>query len=207
LLRFILLAALCACGPSKPAQDGSVDSYRANFDSSEQLGDWRCYDGGKWDVRDGWLVCDARETTGGLSILWLSRIVPREVVIEFEAECLDRPGEILAFVCGDGQRYSGYEIAVGGSGNTRVALYKSLEGGNPAARDRLDRRDFQVNKERVYAVKIRQYRNAFRVYVNDDLLLSTSDEQPIQDDRHRYFGFGTIGNLVRFDNLKIERKS
>jgi len=197
---------LCACGGRKATDDGSVESYWADFSSPEEMNNWKCYDSGKWEIRDGWLVCDARQTSSTRSILWLSRILPPSVQLEFEAECLDKPGEILCFLGGDGQSYSGYEITVGGQGNKRVAVYKSAKDGDESAHERLGRENFKLDRERAYAIKLRKYRGSFRVYVNGDLLVSVSDEKPIEDSAHRYFGFSTVGNLVRFDNLKIERK-
>jgi hypothetical protein len=203
----LLSLVLGGCKGKKVGDDGSIAAYRSNFDSPEELNNWKCYDKGKWEVRDGWLVCDSRETTDSRSILWLSRIVSDDVQIEFEAECLDKPGEINCFLNGDGQNYSGYEINIGGPDNRKVAVYKSMKDGDHRVRRRLARESFTLDKERVYAIKIKKYHGSFRVYVNEEAVIATSDEkQPISDSTHRYFGFSTMGNRVRFDNLRIERR-
>jgi len=187
--------------------DGSISTFRSDFDSPDGLKDWKCYDAGKWEIRDGSLICDSRQTTDSRSILWLSRILPDNVTIEFEAECLDKPGEINCFINGDGQTYSGYEVNIGGLDNRKISLYKSLKDGDLQSRRRLAREDCKLDRERVYAVKIKKYRNGFRIYVNEETLISTSDEkQPIGDATHRYFGLSTMGHLVRFAHLRIERK-
>jgi len=197
---------LGACGGKKSIEEGAVESYRSDFRSPAELKNWKCSDGGQWEIREGWLVCDARQTSAGRSILWLNQPLVTDLEIEFEAECLGRPGEIICFLAGDGQTYSGYEVVIGGGGNKKITVYRSTQDGDEKVRDRLDRGTFKTDKDRVYAIKIKKRRGSVRVYVNDQLLVTALDAQPVADANHRYFGFSTVGNLVRFDNLKIERK-
>jgi len=201
----VLSVLVAACGGRKKADDGTISNYRADFRSDKELAFWRCYDQGKWEVRDGWLVADARGTSPSRTILWLTFPLPESVTIEFEGECLDRPGELGCFLYGDGRTYSGYEISVGGD-NKRLGIYKSAKDGDEKTHKRLGRDTIQLVKDRSYAIKIKKYRGSIRLYVNDDLLLQASDQQPITAPDHRFFGLSTVGNLVRFNNLKIEAK-
>ncbi|MCX8036809.1 MAG: hypothetical protein N3D11_07110 [Candidatus Sumerlaeia bacterium] len=203
-----LLVALAlggACG-SKQGKDGTIAIYRAQFNSNAEMMDWQWNDSGQWAVRDGWLEGDARQTSQTRTILWLKQPIPDNLVLEFEGECLDHPGELNCYFFGNGKTLSGYELIVGGSDNKRITLNKITRDGDEASRERLGRESLVLHKERPYAVKVKYYRGAIKVYVNEDLLISTSDEKPDKDAEHRYFGFSTVGNWVRFDNLKIENK-
>ncbi len=194
-----------ACG-SKQSKDGTLAIFRAQFNSNAEMMDWQWNDTGQWAVRDGWLEGDARQTSQTRTILWLRHPIPDDLVMEFEGECLDHPGELNCYIFGNGKTLSGYELIVGGSDNKRITLYKITRDGDEASRERLGRESITLHKERPYAVKIKRYRGSIRVYINEDLLISASDETPIKDAEHRYFGFSTVGNWVRFDNLKIENK-
>ncbi|MBM3334278.1 hypothetical protein FJY63_06420, partial [Candidatus Sumerlaeota bacterium] len=165
----------------------------------------KCYDDGKWDIRDGWLVADARTTTSR-SILWLNRPLPNDIRIECEAECVDQARDLTFIIAGNGHTYSGYEIVIGGSENKRVVLFKCTKETSPTEVKRLARDDFSLMKDRTYTIRIRKYRAAITVSVNDEALLSSSDEQPLDDAHHRYFGFASRGNVVRFDSLRIEER-
>ena len=201
-----LLALLSGCGRRESTDDGSLSTYRADFGSDKELSFWRCYDQGKWEIRDGWLVADARNTSPSRTILWLSFPLPDSVTIEFEGECLDKPGDLYCFLYGDGHQYSGYEIAVGASDNKRIGVYKSNLDGNEDVHKRLGRDAIALTRDRGYAIKVKKYKSSIRLYVNDELIISASDKTPTPDHEHRYFGLSTVGNLVRFDNLKIEVK-
>lgn len=194
-------------GGCKGSGDGSSfgeKQYSTDFSSADELKNWNCYDGGKWEIRDGWLVADARPTKYGRSILWLNIPFVEDVQIEFEAECLDAPNDLNCFIGGNGKEYSGYEIILGGFGNEKIAVYKCNADGDDLSRNRLTREDFSVKKDHVYGIKIKKYRGEFRVYVDDELLIRKQDSNPISDKQHRYFGFSTYKTVVRFDNLKIK---
>jgi len=200
----LLSLLLAGCG-GKPASNEGMIHYRTRFDSPAELKDWKCLDDGKWEVRDGWLVADARSSPT-ISILWLTGPLPQDLQIDFEAECLDERGNFNCFLFGNGKNYSGYEVQIGGSSNKKIILAKAAKDGDSTDHDRMSRANFSVVKNRPYTVKIKVYRGTFRLYVNDELLITKSDPAMTYDGEHRYFGFSSRGNVVRFDNLKIERK-
>lgn len=204
-LATFLAAAFLACGGGGESEDTGLEFYQADFSSPEELKNWKCNDSGKWEIRDGALVADAR-IPQKRSILWLDRPLARNVQIEFEAECLDKPGDINCFINGNGKNYSGYEVIIAGWHNTKVGVYKSMEDGNDLARDRIERDQFEVQKGRLYAIKIKKDGGKIRVYVDDELLITAVDDEPIEDEEHRYFGLSTFENVVRFDNLTIKKR-
>jgi len=200
-----LSVALVGCSAKKEPQDEGLVFYHTDFSSPDELKNWKCNDSGKWEIRKGWLVADAR-IPENRSILWLNKPIARNVQIEFDAECLEEPGDINCFICGNGKNYSGYEVIIGGFNNEKVGVYKSKVDGDDMERKRLEREPFELEKKRVYTVKVKLYKGTIRVYVDNELLITATDNDPIEDPEHRYFGLSTFQNVVRFDNLKIEKK-
>jgi hypothetical protein len=213
LIRWVPIIATAAlfsflvagCG-KRQLPDQGMTHYRTSFDSPAELKDWKCLDDGKWEIRDGWLVAEARSSPT-ISVLWLDRPLPRDFQVDFEAECLDNGGNINCFLYGNGKDFSGYEVQIGSSSNKKIALTKIAREGDDKGHKRLGRTPFSVVKNRPYTVKIKVYRGTFRVYVNDELLITQSDPKMTYEGELRYFGFSSRGNVVRFDNLKIEKKA
>jgi len=198
-----LVLATVSCG-SRPAKQGGLDQYATDFSSADEIKNWKCLDTGQWKIKDGWLVGDAR-IPEQRSILWLDRDLAADVTISFDAECLDKAADINCFVYGNGRNYSGYEVILGGFENTKVGIYKSGEEGDPLQRRRLGREPFELQKDRVYSIKIKKDRGTFHLYVDGDLLMTETDDEPIDEDAC-YFGLSTWENVVRFDNFMIEKR-
>jgi hypothetical protein len=197
-----LFAVSCGGGSS---DDFGLDLYQTDFSSPDELKNWVCHDSGKWEIKDGWLVGDAR-IPEQRSIIWLKKQFTEDVRIQFVAECLDKPGDLNCFICGNGKNYSGYEIIIGGFANEKIGVYKTVEDGDPITRQKLERDDFNLIKARAYDIKIKKSRGTFRVYLDDALVVSAADEENrIVDREHRYFGFSTFENVVRFRDLRIEQ--
>lgn len=205
LAMAVIVATCIACKRAKPIDDSGIDSYYATFDSEDELRNWKKSDSGKWEIKDGALVADAR-IPEHYSILWLDRGLPNSFQIEFEAECLENANDINCFIHGNGKNYSGYHVIIGGWANTYIAIYKPEVEGDESTRNRLKRVEFQIEKDRVYEVKIVKQGSTIRVMLDGEEVLTADDDEPITDVEHRYFGLSTWENVVRFDNLRIERR-
>lgn len=199
------VALFMTCGNESPGNDRGIEKYAATFESPDELNNWKKTDTGKWYIKDGSLYGDAR-IPEQRSILWLDKPIGRDVQVEFEAQCLEKPGDINCFICGNGQNYSGYEVVVAGWDNSRIVIYKARAVGDPMERRRIGREPFEVEKGRTYQIKIRKEGSTFHIWVDGSLVITETDPDPPLIEGDLYFGLSTWENVVRFDNVKIEKK-
>ncbi|HJL46001.1 MAG TPA: hypothetical protein RMG45_09205, partial [Polyangiaceae bacterium LLY-WYZ-15_(1-7)] len=95
--HLIVLAALAALACT-PQGDPAVPSegYSDDFERDRLGDDWN-NTGGPWEIRDGWLhVRGARNRP-----LWLRRVLPRDVRVEFDVKSMSDEGDIKVEVFGD----------------------------------------------------------------------------------------------------------
>lgn len=139
--------------------------------------------------------------------LWLKKKLPPNAIIEFQATSKSPEGDIKVEAWGDGESYAtsdaylatSYVFILGGWHN-RVSTICRMDEHAP---DRKERSDFKVEPGRTYQWKIKRQGSKVEWYIDGKLFLSMDDPQPLQGDRHAYFGFNNWETDLYFDNLKI----
>jgi hypothetical protein len=140
--------------------------------------------------------------------LWLTRPLPRDVVVELEATSYSPSGDIKVELFGDGQSYAttrgaytatGYILVLGGWQNTISAIARIDEHG----RDRKERRDFRVEPGRSYAWKIVRKQGKLSWWIDGQLFLEYDDPSPLAGPGHAYFAINNWESDVAIRNLRI----
>lgn len=167
-----------------------------------------------WRVEHGRLCAENAHNHG----IWLSRTLPVNARIEFDAIALTGDGDLKAEVWGDGRSYAtgtsytmatSYLAILGGWHNTIHALARLNEHG-------ADRREIKVDKDsddprqrpvvrgQTYQLKIeRTDGKTVRVAVNGVEYFSWTDPAPLAGQGHDHFGFNEWEAKVCFDNVKV----
>lgn len=139
--------------------------------------------------------------------LWLKKKLPRDAVIEVKVMSRSPEGDIKVEAWGDGQSYAttdsylatSYVFIMGGWGNSISALCRLDEHGG----DRKTRSDARVEMGRTYHFKIQRKGRLVEWFVDEKPFLSFDDPQPLEGDKHSYFGFNNWESDLYFDDLKI----
>lgn len=195
------LGAFHACTPQgDPAigPEGFVD----DFDRPD-LGDLWHNTGAPWRIQDGELVVRGARNRP----LWLRRALPRNVRIEFDARSMSPEGDIKCEVFGDGasrataESYTAtsYVIIFGGWGNSLNVLARLDEHGS----DRVEARGRRVEPGRTYHFRIERQGATITAWVDDEVLVSMTDPNPLEGRGHDHFAFNNWESEVHFDNLRI----
>lgn len=201
LVSSLLVAGLAACTPQGDPAIGS-EGYADDFERDRLGDDWK-NTGGPWEIRDGWLhVRGARNRP-----LWLRRVLPRDVRIEFDAKSMTPDGDIKVEVFGDGtsraesESYTAtsYVIIFGGWGNTMNIIARMDEHGA----DRVVGPRRPVETGRVYHWVIEREGNTIRATVDGQELATMVDDDPLEGRGHDHFAFNNWQSDLWFDNLKI----
>ncbi len=205
LVPLALLAA-AALGPAcTPQGDPAIgpDGLTENFDR-EELGDLWNNTGSNWRIVDGQLnIRGARNRP-----LWLRRVLPRNVRIEFDVRSESPDGDIKVEVFGDGTSRAvadsytatSYVVIFGGWGNSMNVLARMDEHGA----DRVVGPARRVEPGRTYRMRIERDGNRIAAWVDDELLVEMNDEEPLEGRGHDHFGFNDWQAEIWFDNLRIE---
>ncbi len=186
-----------------PQGDPGIGAEFIDDFERKQLGDVWKRTGGNWAIRDGQLhVRDAKNHP-----LWLRRTLPRNVRIEFDVRSESPEGDIKVEVFGDGTSFAkedsytatSYVIIFGGWGNTTNVLARMDEHGE----DRVIGPTRKVVQGTTYHVRIERMGDDITVWVDDTILVSMSDSDPLAGRGHDHFGFNNWQSDLWFDNLKI----
>jgi len=198
LLLFALVVLLGGC----PKDEVIKSPFSDDFERTE-IGSNYFNTGASYQIVSGRLnIKGARNHP-----LWLKARLPRDAVIEFNASSRSPEGDIKVEAWGDGQSYAtadsyvatSYVLILGGWGNSTAALCRLDEHGG----DRKERRDMKVEMGRSYSWKIQRKGNKVEWFLDGKPFLAYDDPNPLEGDKHSYFGFNNWESDLYFDGLKI----
>jgi hypothetical protein len=187
--------------------------FSDNFDRSALGPDWNIT-GGNWALREGRLCVSGAHNHPA----WLSRRLPINARIEFEATSSSPEGDLKTEVWGDGvsaatstsyTNATSYIIIFGGWKNTFHVLARLDEHAPDRTEMRVepgetDPRAQPVLPDRAYRFKIeRSDGKTVRYFVDDVEILSLKDPTPLIGEGHEHLGFNDWQVPVCFDNLTI----
>lgn len=202
LVLFTAALVVPACTPQGDPAVGP-DGLTETFDR-EELGDLWNNTGTNWRIVDGQLnIRGARNRP-----LWLRRVLPRDVRITFDVRSESPDGDIKIEVFGDGTSRAttdsytatSYVVIFGGWGNTLNVLARMDEHGA----DRVVGPARRVEPGRTYHMRIERSGARIAAWVDEELLVELTDEEPLEGRGHDHFGFNDWQAEVWFDNLRIE---
>lgn len=151
---------------------------------------------GKWRVEGGALLADNIKNDP----LWLKKPLPRDVRVEFDATSLGDDGDLKFELFGDGTTHAtGYIIIFGGWKNSLDVIARLDEHG----KDRLAKPSVKVKPRTTHRLAAERQGDELRFYVDDKLVLTYKDPNPLEGASHQYFAFNDWTAPVRFDNLKV----
>lgn len=225
----VLVSGAAACVPEGPATTNEVTLpeqtivvlsesppiaavFRDEFERDELGPDYLALSDA-WGLSDGWLCVEGAMNRG----VWLSRRLPANVRVEFDAMALSPEGDIKVELFGDGlsgatgatyDNATGYIAIFGGWNNTFHVLAKHNE--------HVDRQEIvigsvddplavPVQPGRRYHFKFeRRHGNMLLWSVDGTLYFTKVEKQPLTGAGHEHFGFNDWTAPVCFDNLEIE---
>lgn len=203
--RGLLGLALAVAAGCTPQGDPALGSgFRDDFERTQLGAAWH-NTGGPYELRNGELhVRGARNKP-----LWLRRVLPRNVRIEFDVRSESDDGDIKCEVFGDGvsraeqasYRATSYVVVHGGWSNTISIIARMDEHGN----DRRERRGAQVERSRTYHWTLERVpgSNVLSWSVDRRAFLSLDDRSPLEGSGHDHFAFNNWETDLWFDNLVV----
>lgn len=195
---FLVLATGCT-----PQGDPGIGSgFYDDFERAELGSDYE-KTGGNWRIDNGVLRVRGAKNHP----LWLLRTLPRDVRVELDVRSESAAGDIKVELFGDGashatqDRYvgTGYVIIFGGWGNTKNVLARMDEHGA----DRVVGPPRTVEPGHSYHFRIERIGGTLNVWVDDQLLVSMDDPEPLHGRGHDHFAFNNWQSDLRFDNLRV----
>jgi hypothetical protein len=154
--------------------------------------------GGEWQIVDG----EVRGSRIRNDPLWLTRQLPKNVRIEFEARALNDEGDIKVEVFGDGRTHeSGYILIFGGWNNKLDVIARLDEHGQ----DRKARPTKGVEPRTTYEMAIERTGSSVKWFVDGEHFMTYEDPKPLRGRDHRYFAFNNWVAPVAFDDVKVYR--
>ncbi len=190
-----------ACTPQGDPAVGSA-GLSDDFERSSVGELWK-NTGGPWEIREGALhVRGARNRP-----LWLRRVLPRDVRIEFTAKSMSEEGDIKFEIFGDGvsraegERYTAtsYVVIMGGWDNSSNIIARLNEHGA----DRVVGRRQRVELGREYQFKVERVGSVITVFVDGEELVKMDDPHALEGRGHDHFAFNNWESDLWFDNLVI----
>lgn len=176
--------------------------FSDNFERGELGADWN-NTGGPYEIRDGML-----HVQGAFNHpLWLTRALPKDVRIEFDARSASPDGDIKVEVFGDGfsraetasYTATSYVVILGGWRNQLNVLARMNEHGD----DRVVGPAQKVEVKRTYRIKVERRGGLFTVWTDGRKLMEMNDAHPLEGRGHDHFAFNNWQSDLWFDNLQI----
>lgn len=187
--------------------------FEDNFDRAELGSDWNAL-GPAWRIENGRLCGRGARNRG----VWLTRRLPTNARIEFEAYAESPTGDLKVELWGDGQsgatgtsytNATSYVVIFGGWKNSKHVLARLDEHGD----DRLeldidpksdDERERPVSPGQAYHFKIERADGKTIVWsINGAVYFELADKEPLVGVGHEHFGMNDWEAPVCFDNLKV----
>jgi hypothetical protein len=210
-----------ADAPRKPSAAGATASkggsiksvFEDTFERTELGPDWNATSP-VWRIDGGKLCAEGARNHPA----WLSRKLPTNARIEFEAMSRSPDGDLKVELWGDGKSFakatsytdaSSYIAIFGGWKNTFHVLARIDEHAKDRPEVKLDPnsadlRARPVRPHNMYHFKIeRNDGKTIRWYVDDLEIMTFTDANPLKGAGHEYMGFNDWDVPVCFDNLKI----
>ena len=190
-----------------------ADEFSDDFERSTLGSDWKATSE-VWHIENGRLCGEHAKNHG----VWLDRRLPKNARIEFVATSGSPNGDIKAEVWGDGVSSAkgtsygdatSYIVILGGWKNTLHVLARLDEHASNRQELRLvpgseDPRTQLVAEGRSYRVEIeRSDGHTVRFTVDDTLIHSFDDSDPLAGPGHEYFGFNDWDVPVCFDDVLV----
>ncbi|WP_394825308.1 hypothetical protein [Pendulispora albinea] len=175
---------------------------------------WRQSNTDVWHIENGRLCGQGARNHG----VWMTRAIPVNARIEFDAISDSPDGDLKAEVWGDGQsgataisynNATSYLPIFGGWKNTLHALARQNEHGKDRKEIHIDKtsddpRERPVVAGQIYHFKIeRTDGKTVRWFVDGLEMASFADDAPLAGPGHEYFGFNDWEVKVCFDNVKV----
>ncbi len=198
----VLVAVPCewGCTPSRVPSVGS--GFRDDFNRSELGPDWRATGPG-WQIDHGALSGQMVHNHP----LWLTRRLPRDARVEFDAWSDSPAGDLKCELYGDGESYAheatytatSYVVIFGGWHNALNVIARMYE----HAPDRKVRVGPQVVIGQHYHFTVERRGRVLRWILDGAPMLEWDDTDPLAGPGHQYFAYNDWEALVHFDNLVI----
>jgi hypothetical protein len=185
------------------------------IESASNLGpNWRQSKTSAWKIENGRLCGKGARNHG----VWLTKPIPVNARIEFDAIASSASGDLKAEVWGDGQssatsvsytNATSYLAILGGWENTVHVLARVNEHGGDRKEIKVDKdsddsRQHPVSVGQAYRFKIeRSDGKTVRVSVNGAEYFSWTDTDPLAGLGHDHFGFNNWEVKTCFDNVKV----
>lgn len=187
---------------STRAADGEV-LFRDDFERAELGDDWIVTGPGA-TIDNGVLKVEDLKNHP----LWLSRPLPDDVRIEFDAWATTDEGDIKVELAGDGHSAAtsinytatGYVLIFGGWNNSLNAIVRRNEHG----RDRKTVGEPKVEPGRRYHFVVTRSGTELRWEIDGAEVLAYEDDGPLRGPGHEHFAFSGWEAQTHFDNLVIE---
>lgn len=191
-----------------------TETFEDAFDRGMVGVDWRTVGTGAWRIENGRL-CGQRAKNRGI---WLARRIPTNARIEFDAQSTSSDGDLKIEAWGDGlsgatglsyTNATSYLAIYGGWKNSLHVLARIDEHGSNRKEIKVDPADDDprarpVSPGQVYRFVIeRNDGRTVRFSVNETVIHTMVDGDPLTGTGHDHFGFNDWEVPVCFDNVKV----
>lgn len=201
LLLTAAVLTVVACTPQGDPGLGA-EGFSDDFERKDLGPAWN-NTGGPYKIVDGQLkVAGARNKP-----LWLRRVLPNDVRVEFDVKSDHADGDIKVEVFGDGvskaettsYTATSYVVIFGGWHNSLNVLARLDEHGA----DRVVGPAHKVVPGKTYRMKIERHGATIKAWADAQSLGSLTDPQPLGGPGHDHFAFNNWSVPLTFDNFRI----
>lgn len=197
-----------------PPLMASATAAPAVVDTSNLGPNWYQSKTTAWRIENGRLCGKGARNHG----VWLTKRIPINARIEFDAIATSEKGDLKAEIWGDGQssatsisytNATSYLAILGGWENTFHVLARINEHGSDRKEIKVDKdsddpREHAVSVGQVYRFKIeRSDSKTVRMFVNNIEYHTWVDAEPLAGIGHDHFGFNNWEVKTCFDNVRI----
>jgi hypothetical protein len=205
-LALSLTLPACVCEERSTDPVIGAAGFTDDFERTELGSAWNntgANQDGTWRIENGALtVRDAHNHP-----LWLARVLPRDVRIEYEVRSMSPEGDIKCEVFGDGRSAAieasytatSYVVIFGGWGNQLDVLARLNEHGE----DRVEHPTRRVIPGQTYRMRVERRGQVITAWVDDQEFLTMTDPDPLEGAGHDHFAFNDWESELVIDNVRI----